>query len=91
MVASHNKNLHEKPSQGSLEASNRFKTKKDAGFIPLVGEKLNTKGDVVATKENHILGLSLTISTLRMEPITSKEMVSDEASVLAKSRSEWGS
>ena len=49
------------------------------------------KGDAVTTKENHVLGLPLTISTRKVEPITSKATVSDEALVLAKSRSEEGS
>ena len=42
------------------------------------------------TETNHALGLPLIVSTLRVEPITSKATVSDEASVLAKSRFEEG-
>ena len=61
------------------------------GFIPHVGVKLNSKGDVVATEANHVRGLPLTISIQRVDSITSKATVSVEASVLAKSRFEEGS
>ena len=44
------------------------------------------KGDAATIEANHILGLPLTISTRKVEPITFKAMVPDEASVLAKSR-----
>ena len=37
---------------------------------------------------NHVLGLPLTVSTRRVESITSKAMVSDESSIIYKSRSE---
>ena len=50
-----------------------------------------SKGDAAATEANHILGLPLTVSTRRVELITSKAMISNEAPVLAKSRSEEGS
>ena len=49
------------------------------------------KGDVATIKANHVLGLPLTISTRRVESITSKPMVPNEALVLAKSRLEEGS
>ena len=60
------------------------------GFIPLVDLKPNRKGDAAVTKVNHVLGLPLTVSTRRAEPITSKAKVSDEVLVLAKPRSEEG-
>ena len=53
--------------------------------------ELIPKGDVVAIEANHILGLPLTISTRGVEPMTSKEMISDEVLVLAKSRFKKGS
>ena len=60
-------------------------------FIPLVGLKLNPKGNGVVTKAKHVLRLPLTISTRRVELIISKDTVSDEVLVLAKSRSKEGS
>ena len=48
------------------------------------------KGDLAAIEVNHVLGLPLTISTQRGEPITSKATISDEASMVAKSRFEEG-
>ena len=50
---------------------------------PMVGE--------AKTKANQVLGSPLTVSTRKVELITSKAMVSEEVSVLAKSRSEEGS
>ena len=48
---------------------------------------------VEATKieANQVLGSPLIVSTRRVEPITSEVMVSEEVSMLAKSRSEEGS
>ena len=60
-------------------------------FIPHVGVKLNPKGDRAAIEANHVLGLPLTVSTWRVKLITSEATVSDEALMLAKSRSEEGS
>ena len=42
-------------------------------------------------KANQVLGSPLTISTRRVDPTTSKAMVSEEVLVLAKSQSEEGS
>ena len=42
------------------------------------------------TEVNQVLGLPLTVSTRRVEQTTSKAMVSEEVSMLAKSRSEEG-
>ena len=42
------------------------------------------------TKENKVLGSPLMVSTQRVEPTTSKTMVSKRVPVLAKSRSEEG-
>ena len=49
------------------------------------------KSDVAATEATHVIGLSITVSKRRVEPITSKATVSDEASVVAKSKSKEGS
>ena len=49
-----------------------------------------SKGDAAATKANLVLGLPLTVSTRRVELITTKAMVSNEAPMLAKSRFEEG-
>ena len=49
------------------------------------------KGDATSTKANHVLSLPLTVSTRRVEPITSKATVSGEAPVLAKTESKEGS
>ena len=49
------------------------------------------KGDASATEANRVLGLPLIVSTRRVEPVTSKATVFDEALVLAKSRFDEGS
>ena len=49
-----------------------------------------SKGDATAAKANHVLGLPLTVSTQRVELITTKAMVSNEAPMLAKSIFEEG-
>ena len=46
---------------------------------------------VVKAEANQVLNLPLIVSTRRVKLITSKAMVSEEVSVLAKSRSEEGS
>ena len=46
---------------------------------------------VANTEENQVLGSPLIVSTRRMEPTTSKVMVSEEVLMLAKSQSEKGS
>ena len=61
------------------------------GYIPLVDVKPNSKGDAAVIEANQVLSIPLTVSTRRVEPITSKETVSDEVLVLAKFRSEKGS
>ena len=43
------------------------------------------------TEANQVLGFPLTVSIRKMEPITSKATVLDEALVLANSKSEEGS
>ena len=60
-------------------------------FIPHVGVKLNPKGDAAGNDVNHSLSLPLTVSTQRVELITSKDTTSDEVPVLDKSRSKKGS
>ena len=57
-------------------------------FIPHVGVNPIWMGDAAATKANCVIGFPLTVSTQRMISITSKATVSDEASVVPKSRSE---
>ena len=47
--------------------------------------------DVVATEATHVIGLSITVSKRRVQLVTSKATVSDEASVVAKSKSKEGS
>ena len=61
------------------------------GFISYVGVKSKSTGDAAVTGANHVLCFPLTISTRRVESKTSKATDSDEASVLAKCRSEEGS
>ena len=46
--------------------------------------------EATKTEVNQALGLPLTVSTQRVEPITSKATVSEEVLVLAKSQSEEG-
>ena len=58
------------------------------GLVPHVGVKLIPKGDEAVIEANHVFSFSLTISTRRVELINSKEKVSDEALVIAKSISE---
>ena len=65
--------------------------KEGVGFIPHVSVKPIPKGDAVATEENHVLGFPLTLYTQRVDSITSKATILDEALRLAKSRSEEGS
>ena len=48
------------------------------------------KGDATVTEANQVIGLPLIVSTRRVELITSMATVSDEALVLAKSRSKEG-
>ena len=52
--------------------------------------KIDLLVGVAKTETNQVLGSPLTVSTRRVEPITSKAKVSEEISVLAKSRSEEG-
>ena len=52
--------------------------------------KTNLLIGAAKTKANQVLGLPLTISTRRVEPTTSKAMVSEEVPVLAKSRFKEG-
>ena len=49
--------------------------------------KIDLLVGAVKIEANHVLGLPLIVSTRRVEPKTSKVMVSKEVSVLAKSRS----
>ena len=80
-----------KPSQGSLEASKSIKNKTGYGIYTSRQCKPISKGDAAMNKANRVLGLPLTVSTQRVESITSKETVTDEVLVLAKYRSEDGS
>ena len=80
-----------KPSQRSLKASNSVQNKMGCKIYTSRCCKSISKGDAVVTETNYILGLPLTVSTQRLEPITPRVIVSDEALVLAKSRSEEGS
>ena len=59
--------------------------KEDTGFIPLVSVKSILMSNASTTKASHFLSLTPTISTRRVELITSKSMVSDEVLVLTKS------
>ena len=68
-----------------------IKNQEEVGFIPLIGLKLNQKGDVAATETNHILCLLIILSTRIVEPIILKETVSDEVLVPPESRFEEGS
>ena len=76
------------PPRNVLRHQSQFKTKEGVGFIPHVGVKPIPKGNAATTGANHVLSLLLTISTRRVEQITSKATVSDEALVLIKSRFE---
>ena len=53
--------------------------------------KTNLMVKAAKTKENQVLGLPLTVSIQRVEPIITKVTVSEEDPVLSKSRSEEGS
>ena len=80
-----------KPSKRSLEASKLVQNKMWFDIYTSSWCKPIPKGDVATNEANHVPGLPLIVSTRRVELITSKATVLDEASVLAKSRSEEGS
>ena len=80
-----------KPSQRSLEASKLIQNKMRCEIYTSRWCKPISKSNVAVTEANHVLDLSIIVSTRRMEPTISKTTVSDEVSVLAKSRSKEGS
>ena len=80
-----------KPSQGTLKASKLVQTKRGARYITHSGVKSISKCEVAVTKVNQVLGSPLVVSIRRVKLITFKVTVLDKASMLAKSRSEWGS
>ena len=80
-----------KPTKNHLEELNLVQKQRGARFIPCFQNKTISNGDVVAMEANQVLSSPLTVSTQRVEPITSKDTVLDEVLVLAKSKSEYGS
>ena len=79
--------LENEPTKNRLEASKS----KGCKIYTSCQYKTVPKGDAATTETNQVLGSPLTVSTRKVEPITSKDTVYDEVSVLAKSRSEEGS
>ena len=56
------KNLQNPPKRIPLGIK-LVQNKEGVGFVPHIGVKSIPKSDVIATKENHVLGLPLTVST----------------------------
>ena len=84
------KKILQKPIQGPLDASKSVQTKEGARFLPCVGSRNDPMARAAKTEVNQVVDSPLTVSTRRVEPITSKTMVSDEVPVLAKFRFEEG-
>ena len=76
-----------KHSQGCLGASNLVLNQRQGVGLPCVVLKTDLLVGAAKTEVNKVLGLLLTVSTLREESTTSKATVSKEVSVLANSRS----
>ena len=84
-VAENKKKSQQNPPKDPLEHQIWFYTKERAGDYLVSVSKTDLLVLAAKTKVNQVLGLPLTVSTRRVEPITSKTMVSEEVSMLAKS------
>ena len=84
------KKISIKPIHGHLRHQIRFYNKEMVVGLPCVNFKNRSTSQEEKTEANQVLGLALTVSTRKVDLITSKAMVSEKVLVLAKSRSEKG-
>ena len=85
------KNFSKTPPKDPWTHQIWFKPKRRVRDYLVLVSKIDPMARATKTKVNQVLGSPLQESTRRVEPITSKAMVSKEVSVLAKSQSEEGS
>ena len=79
------KKISKNPPKNPLLHQILFKPKRKVRDYLVSVSKTDPMVEAAKTEVNQVLSLPLTISTQRVEPITSKATVSDEVLVLAKS------
>ena len=90
-IAETTKKISKTPPKDPLRQQIRFKPKMRVRDYLMTVSKTDPMVGVAKNEVNQVLGSSLTVSTQRVELTTSKVMVLEEDSMLAKSRSEEGS
>ena len=85
------KQFFKNPPKDPLRRQIQFKPKKRVRYYLVSVSKTDPMVGAAKTEVNQVLCSPLIVSTRRVEPITSKAMISNEDSVLANSRSKEGS